>query len=480
MWNTVWLGVVALLVIISFTEWFRRWRNPKCRVLPPGSMGFPLIGETLSLIMPSYSLDLHPFIKTRLQRYGPIFKTSIVGRPAVVSADPKFNNYIIQQEGRLVELWYLDILSKLLVFEGESPTTALGAIHKYGRSAIMNCIGAERIKKRLLPQIEESINKTLRAWSTQSSVEVKHAIGNMVVDFTAEKTLGYDAKKSSTCLGDAFKRINESLMSLPLNFPGTAYNKCLKERKEIISNFKDILKERCLSPNTNKGDDLLGQMINDMDSEKFLTEDFIVQYIFAVVFASFESISSVLTLALKLLSEKPSAMEELKDEHEKILKNREDKNSSLTWDEYKSMTFTLQVINETLRMGNVAPGLLRRTLKDVSVKEYTIPAGWTVMLVTSAQQLSPNTFKDPLEFNPWRWKELDSYVVSKNFMPFGGGMRQCAGAEYSKAYAATFLHVLFTKYRWTIIKAGKIARDPILGFGKGVHIKFSEKENLDS
>ena len=27
-----------------------------------------------------------------------------------------------------------------------------------------------------------------------------------------------------------------------------------------------------------------------------------------------------------------------------------------------------KVINETLRMGNVAPGLLRRTLKDVSVK----------------------------------------------------------------------------------------------------------------
>ncbi|EXC31561.1 hypothetical protein L484_006593 [Morus notabilis] len=64
MW-TVALCLVTLLII-----WIRKWKNPKCSngVLPPGSMGLPLIGETLHLIIPSYSLDLHPFIKTRLQR----------------------------------------------------------------------------------------------------------------------------------------------------------------------------------------------------------------------------------------------------------------------------------------------------------------------------------------------------------------------------------------------------------------------------
>jgi hypothetical protein len=35
---------------------------------------------------------------------------------------------------------------------------------------------------------------------------------------------------------------------------------------------------------------------------------------------------------------------------------------------------------------------------------YTIPAGWVIMVVNSALHLNPATFKDPLEFNPWRWK----------------------------------------------------------------------------
>ncbi|KAL5562365.1 hypothetical protein UlMin_032112 [Ulmus minor] len=477
MWNTVGLGVLAALLIICFTHWFWRWRNPKCNgVLPPGSMGFPLIGETLPLIIPSYSLDLHPFIKTRLQRYGPIFRTSIAGRQVVISADPELNNYLFTQEGRLVELYYLDTFAKIFFQEGESRTNQLGVVHKYIRSIFLNHFGAEKLKEKWLPQIEEFVNKTLSQWSSQAFVEVKRSASAMVLNFSAKQIImSYDAENSSGSLSKAYTGIIEGLMSFPLNIPGTAYNKCLKNQKRIITMLRDILKKRRSSLEVYRGD-FLDQISRDMDREKFLSEDFVVQLIFGGLFVTFETVSAVLALAFKLLSEHPLVLEELVAEHEAILKKRENPSSGLTWDEYKSMTFTLRVINETLRLGNVAPGLLRRALEDIPAKGFTIPKGWTIMLVTSALQLSPNTFKDPLEFNPWRWKELDSHVVSKNFMPFGGGMRQCAGAEYSRVFMATFFHVLFTKYRWGKAREWQISRNPVLGFGKGIHIKFSQKE----
>jgi cytochrome P450 len=34
-----------------------------------------------------------------------------------------------------------------------------------------------------------------------------------------------------------------------------------------------------------------------------------------------------------------------------------------------------------------------------------------------------------------------------NFMPFGGGLRLCLGADFSKLFISLFLHVLVTKYR---------------------------------
>jgi len=260
-----------------------------------------------------------------------------------------------------------------------------------------------------------------------------------------------------------------------LNIPGTTYYKCLKEQNEVLSMLRKIVKEKIISTEKSS-EDLLDQAIDDMDKKKFLSEEFHVKMLFAILFASFES-SVTLSLTLKLIAEHPAVLQELTDEHEAILKSRENPISLLTWDEYKSMTFTLQVINETLRMGNVTPGLLRKALKDIEFDGYTIPSGWTILLANSALQLNPNIYKDPLAFNPWRWKDLDPLVVSKNFMPFGGGIRQCAGAEYTKAFMATFLHILVTKYRWTKVKGGTIARNPVLEFTDVLHMKFSVKSN---
>ena len=46
---------------------------------------------------------------------------------------------------------------------------------------------------------------------------------------------------------------------------------------------------------------------------------------------------------------------------------------------------------------------------------YTIPAGWTIMVVPAALQLNPNTFVDPLAFNPWRWKVYITFFLNISF-----------------------------------------------------------------
>jgi hypothetical protein len=102
-----------------------------------------------------------------------------LGRPVVVSTDPELNHLILQQEGKLVEMWYLDTFSKLFNQEGESRTSAVGVIHKYIRSLSLTHFGVETLKKGLLPEIEDMIKKTLQMWSTQESIEVKY--GSAVV-----------------------------------------------------------------------------------------------------------------------------------------------------------------------------------------------------------------------------------------------------------------------------------------------------------
>ena len=70
--------------------------------------------------------------------------------------------------------------------EGENRTTALAVIHKYVRSIILDHFGAKPLKEKFLPQIEVFVSKTLEAWSTQSSVEVKHAASIVSYNFCSE------------------------------------------------------------------------------------------------------------------------------------------------------------------------------------------------------------------------------------------------------------------------------------------------------
>ena len=66
----MWLLLIGAIVVVSFTHWLYRWRNPKCNgKLPPGSMGFPLLGETLQFFAPNTSSDIPPFVRNRMDRF---------------------------------------------------------------------------------------------------------------------------------------------------------------------------------------------------------------------------------------------------------------------------------------------------------------------------------------------------------------------------------------------------------------------------
>ncbi|KAG6789538.1 hypothetical protein POTOM_005641 [Populus tomentosa] len=129
-------------------------------------MGWPLIGETLQFIIPRRSIDLHPFIKKRMHKYGPIFKTSLLGKPTVISTENEVNKYILQHEGTLVELWYLDSFAKFFALKGENRVSAIDEVHRYTRSITLNHIGVESLRESLLPKIENMINTNLAKWAT--------------------------------------------------------------------------------------------------------------------------------------------------------------------------------------------------------------------------------------------------------------------------------------------------------------------------
>ncbi|PIA61217.1 hypothetical protein AQUCO_00300623v1 [Aquilegia coerulea] len=457
MWSVILF--IAALIVICITHWVHRWRNPRCNgILPPGSMGLPIIGETLKFFAPYSSSGVSPFLAEKMNRYGSLFRTSLVGYPVIVSTDAEINHFIFQQEGRLFKSWYMDSFTEI-----------------FGGSNVQD-VDTFNLKQKLLPELEQTARNYLQLWSNQQSVELKDGISAMIFYLTAKKMISYDEAKSCAKLRENFVDFIKGLISFPVNIPGTIYYKCLQGRKKAIKFLKHTLDERRASPEMHHGD-FLDLIIEELKKENsILTERFALDLMFVLLFASFETTSSALTLGMKLLIEHPSVLEELTKEHETIIRNRENLSTGITWMEYKSMTFTFMVINEILRLANAAPGLFRKTMKEVKLKGYTIPQGWAVMISSPpAVHLDPLNYEDPLMFNPWRWENVESTGGSKNLIAFGGGSRFCVGADMAKMQMTVFLHCLVTKYSWTIIKGGEISRAPGLMFPNGVHVQLKNK-----
>ena len=73
--------------------------------------------------------------------------------------------------------------------------------------------------------------------------------------------------------------------------------------------LRKIVKEKMNSPG--KHEDMLDQAINNMNKEKFLSEDFLARWVFGISFATFEAILTALSLALKLIADNPAVLQEL-------------------------------------------------------------------------------------------------------------------------------------------------------------------------
>jgi hypothetical protein len=168
----------ALAAVLALLHWVYRWRHPKSNgTLPPGSMGIPLIGETLQFFAPNPSCDLSPFVRDRVKRYGSMFKTSIVGRSVVVSADPDVNHYVFQNEGKLFESWYPDTFTE--IFGRDNVGSLHGFIYKYLKTLVLRLYGQENLKAVLLAETDAACRGSLASWAAQPSVDIKEGLSTV-------------------------------------------------------------------------------------------------------------------------------------------------------------------------------------------------------------------------------------------------------------------------------------------------------------
>ncbi|XP_020259024.1 3-epi-6-deoxocathasterone 23-monooxygenase-like [Asparagus officinalis] len=385
-------------------------------------------------------------------RYGKVFKSHLFGRPVIISTDLEVNKAVLQNDSSTFIPFYPKSVLELM---GEySILLNNGDQHKRLHGLVGGFLKSPFLKDEITKDIQQSVEFCIKSWKGSKQIYIQDETRRITFPVLVKALLSIESGKEMQFLKREFSQFIKGIICVPINLPGTRLHKSLQAKDRMLTLVKRIIEDKikngiCSTPR-DVADVLLKEMTEASGKEK-PTVDSICNNIVEMMIPGEDTVPTLMTLAIKFLSDCPSALRQLVEENMQLKKDKEFMDKPYTWSDYLSLSFTNNVINETLRMGNIINGTWRKSLKDVQIKGYLIPKGWCIMTSFTSIHMEEENYENPYDFDPWRWQRKENNLQSA-FTPFGGGQRLCPGMELSRLEVAIFLHHFVTNFSWVAEK----------------------------
>ncbi|KAK2965942.1 hypothetical protein RJ640_005358 [Escallonia rubra] len=465
MWVALVLGTGPLFgwLLWSWNDfWFGLGVRARCSAsgtkLPPGHMGVPFLGEMLKFLW-YFKFIRRPddYINSKRSKYGVgegLYRTHLFGTPAIIACSPSVNKFVFQSEDTFMLEW------PAIEIVGTSSIVAVqGSAHTRLRSFVTRAINQPDALRRIASLVQPRVIAALQSWAHKGRIKGINEARKVTFENIGKFFASFEPGPILDTLDDLFEGLVHGIRSYPLNIPGTAYHRALQCRKKAVAIFREELEKKKKNQAAAKDvTDLLDGLMELKDDEgQHLNDKEVLDNIVSLVVAGYESTSLSIMWALYYLAKYPKVLQKLRDENMPLSKM---KNGELiTSDELAKLKYTnkacfplyallFHVVEETIRLANIAAAVFRTATRDVEYKGYTIPKGWKVMLWIRYLHTDPENFADPLCFNPDRW---DIPAKPGSYQVFGGGARICAGNMLARLQVGIFLHYLATGYKWELV-----------------------------
>ncbi|KAH9306138.1 hypothetical protein KI387_010542, partial [Taxus chinensis] len=365
--------ILAIILLLLF-----RFQLRSSAKLPPGNLGFPLIGETIQFLRALRSETPQTFFDERVKKFGNVFKTSLMGDRAVVLCGPAGNRLLLSNENKLVQMIAPESFKNLI---GQNSIVAKrGEEHRNLRAALtrfLNPLALQSYTGKMSSEIQRHLNEK---WKTKDEVKALPLIKSLLFSIASSLFFDINDEQEQERLHRLLETILVGTMSLPLDLPGTRFRKAVKARSKLDEILSSVIKRRRKDMHlgiASSNQDLLSVFLTFKDeSGNPLTDNDILDNFSAMLNASFDSTVSPIASMLHLLSRNPDCYEKIVQEQLEILNNIKD-GEEINWKDLKAMKYTWQAVQETLRMFPPVFAMFRKAIVDIDYDGYTIPKGWT-------------------------------------------------------------------------------------------------------
>ncbi|XP_031253886.1 abscisic acid 8'-hydroxylase 3-like isoform X1 [Pistacia vera] len=457
-YDVIIVAVFSITITLCLSIAWRRVTRTENSYIP-GRLGLPFIGETFSFFSATNSSKgCYDFVRLRRLRHGNWFKTRLLGKihvfaPSTEGARTIFaNDFVKFNKGYVKSMADAVGEKSLLCVTHES--------HKRIRRLLSDPFSMNSLSKfvknfdKMLSERLKTLEKSGKSFSVlKFGMKITFdAMCNMLMSVTDESLL-QQIEKDCTAVSDA-------MLSFPIMIPGTRYYRGLKARKRLMKTFTEMIGRR------RKGvecpQDFLQKMLEreSYPSDEKLSDQEILDNLLTLIIAGQTTTAAAMMWSVKYLDDNREVQDRLREEQLSISKSKSDGASLTIEDVNSSMSYGLKVVKETLRMSNVLLWFPRVALNDCTIEGFNIRKGWHVNIDATCIHYDPTLYKDPMQFNPSRFEEIQKPY---SFIPFGSGARTCLGMNMAKVTMLVFLHRLTSGYTWTV-------DDPDLRLEKKAHI----------
>ncbi|KAK4409260.1 Beta-amyrin 28-monooxygenase [Sesamum angolense] len=421
---------MILVLLLNLTIKIRRELTKKSSNLPPGSYGWPILGETMEFLGAGLEGTPEKFIKERSEKYkSQVFKTSLMGEPMVVLCGAAGNKFLFSNENKLVTVWWPSSVRQLL---GHCLATSSGDEGKQMRKMVSYFVSPDaftRLYIRTMDLVSQQHIKT--HWQGKEEVKISPTTKLYTFELACRLFMSLEDQEQISKLVTLFNFLE-----------GDNISPCQLSRNKILQGKESYF---CYKESTSE----------DNENGKFMSEPVIVNNILMLLFAGHDTSSVAITMLMKNLAQLPDIYEK-----SKMIASSKEAGEFLQWEDIQKMRYSWNVVCEVARISPPIIGAFREALVDISYAGYHIPKGWKLYWSSSFTHRDASWDPDYANFDPSRFEGAGPAPFS--YVPFGGGPRMCLGKEFARLEILVFLHNVIRKYRWKLqIPDEKIAYDPM-------------------
>ncbi|KAK4492032.1 hypothetical protein RD792_002822 [Penstemon davidsonii] len=436
---------------------------------PPGPFSLPIIGH-LHLLGPKLHQTFHQFSL----KYGPLIQLHLGSVPCVVASTPELAKEFLKTHELVFSSRKHSTAIDIVTYESSFAFAPYGPYWKFIKKlCTYELLGARNLNHfqpiRSL-EINGFVGLLMKKGETGESVNLtdelvkltSNVISHIMLSIRCSETEG-EAEVARTVIREVTQIFGEFDVSEIVWFCKNLDLQGIRKRSEDIRRRYDALLEKIITDRerTRRGGgggeavkDFLDMLLDVMENEKSEVE-FTREHLKALILDFFTAGTDTTAIttewAIAELINNPNVLKKAQDEIENVVGHQR----LLQETDAPNLPYLNAIIKEAFRLHPPIPMLTRKSVSDIVINGYKIPAKTLLFVNIWSMGRNPKYWENPMEFRPERFLEKENGsidVKGQHFelLPFGTGRRGCPGMLLAMQELVSVIGTMVQCFDWKL------------------------------